>query len=157
MILELHIPGVPAAKGSFRVFRNKATGAPIVAKDSPATESWQRTCKWFAEQLMRRPGMQRIDGPVGVKAALVLPRAKMTKRGLLRSTRWAPDVAPDVDKLLRTTLDGLNKILFEDDCRIVRLETCKVYERQVAHWPSAGVYLSITPVVEGDLYWERCV
>jgi Holliday junction resolvase RusA-like endonuclease len=72
-------------------------------------------------------------GPVRVEIDFYLPRpasVKVTKRPL-------PIVPPDVDKLARAALDGLNQgfdtgkvgdgVIFADDSQVVELVACKYY------------------------------
>ena len=53
------------------------------------------------------------------------------KRQLLKNT--APDhpaVKPDIDKLVRCTLDALSGVAFDDDARIVSLTAHKRYRKR---------------------------
>ncbi len=51
-----------------------------------------------------------------------MPRPKRPKKP-------ACDVRPDIDKMARSTLDGLTGMIFDDDCSVVRLIATKRYAR----------------------------
>ncbi len=140
--IEFFVRGLPAPKGSFDVQPTRYAGMPkaqrqgkrqfVVRKDSPATDVWQKTVGWWATAAMR--GREIFIGPVGVSLLFVMPRVTRTKptaktpQGrVLHSERALPDVKPDIDKLERSTLDGLSGIAFEDDARVVYSQSGKVY------------------------------
>ena len=59
--------------------------------------------------------------PVSVRVDFYLPRPKTVKRQY-------PTVPPDVDKLLRSTLDGITESgIIEDDAQIIEAYTRKMY------------------------------
>ncbi len=133
---QFFVSGVPAPKGSFRVFRNKRTGAPIIAKDSPKTESWHKA---VLEQASQAQGnVPPIKGAVVVALAFLFELPKSKKASEYMSVR------PDCDKLARATLDPLNGILYEDDARIVALNVTKRYVTGVG---STGCFISAAPAV----------
>ena len=62
----------------------------------------------------------QFTGPVSVKVRFFLPRPSTVRREY-------PSVYPDLDKLVRSTLDALNKGVIDDDSRIVDLDAKKRY------------------------------
>jgi Holliday junction resolvase RusA-like endonuclease len=131
MSISFFVPGIPAPKGSFRIFRNKRTGAPIVAKDSKKTQTWHDAVIFHAREHMRsRPP---VAGPVGVDLLFFFERPKSRKKATYM------DVRPDADKLARATLYPMNGIVYEDDARIVHLFVAKKYGSDpgcnIAVWP----------------------
>lgn len=108
-MIRLHVPGVPQPKGSHRLL---SRGDRLVALEPPAHVAWQEAVTWAARAAMRH--REPVDGPVALNAVFTMPRP--------RRPRWdVPAVKPDIDKLLRCLLDGLSRIAYTDDARVVRL------------------------------------
>lgn len=113
--MDLRIDGVPEPAGSPKVIRVK--GRPFIV--------WQQGVKWkkivvkqAAEQLGETP---LIPGPVRVECVFYMPKPKKPMFGV-------PATKPDIDKLLRATLDGLSGLAYEDDARIIELYSRVEYE-----------------------------
>ena len=70
-------------------------------------------------------GRRMFAGAVSVEACFTMRRPKRAKG------REFPSVAPDLDKLLRRTFDGLTSSgVWEDDSRVVSVSASKVYPKQ---------------------------
>lgn len=129
--VRFEVLGTPAPKGSFRISR-KASGAPLVRKDSDATEWWHDAVKRAALRAcanrtpflgceLRTIILFYVRRPVGhygtgKNAGAVKPSAP----------RW-PSIKPDIDKTVRATLDPMQGVVFDDDSRIVKLIAEKHY------------------------------
>jgi Holliday junction resolvase RusA-like endonuclease len=127
--VRIVVEGVPAPKGSFRISSRGRGRKPIVRKDSPKTERWERVVAQTAQVAMA--GRARfVDVPLRVVVYFRMPRplGHYGKRGLLASKANAvPAVKPDIDKLLRSTFDPLEGIVFDQDSRIVEVLAHKGY------------------------------
>lgn len=138
-IVVLDVLGAPAPKGSARAFVNKRTGRAILAP-SGSKQNHERLASWGAAvRLAAHAKLGDARAPRFVDAALEVcvyfrlarpaghwgtgKRAGALKPGAPRR----PRSKPDVDKLVRTTLDALTGIVFDDDSRIVRLVAEKRY------------------------------
>jgi Holliday junction resolvase RusA-like endonuclease len=137
--IRVLVEGIPAPKGSFRIsMRGRRTKSgklrPTVRKDSPATETWERLTGWAGRAAMTDQDM--LTGKaLRVVAYFRMPRpdghyyATGRNAGKLRDgKRWAAAcVKPDIDKLLRSTFDALEGIVYDQDSRIVSVEAHKGY------------------------------
>lgn len=61
-----------------------------------------------------------LKGAVKLDLVFVFKKAKSCKK-TLHTQR------PDIDNLLKSILDGLNKVAFVDDCQVVELNSKKVF------------------------------
>ena len=132
-MISFQVHGTPAPKGSPRVVTRGRGGIPLpyprVLKDSPKTESWHAQVALQAMIAMR--GRQMFVGRalrVGIGFQLLRPAGHYRKDGSLKpSAPSYPQVKPDLDKLVRATLDPLIGICFDEDSRIVQLDASKTY------------------------------
>ena len=132
MTIEMTVLGTPAPKGSPRVVTHGRGGAPLpkprVLKDGPKTVFWHALVADEAQRAMesQKPFIE-VSLSVEITFYLRRPKSHYGKRGLLPSARPYPAVKPDVDKLVRATLDPLQGVVFDDDSRIVSLTAVKRY------------------------------
>lgn len=128
--------GVPAPQGSHKAFvvTSKKTGKPsaIVTDDSSKTKPWKQTVKHAA--LDAADHLPPLDGPVSVMVTFRLPRPKghygtgRNEHLVKNSAPAFPAVKPDLDKLVRSTLDALGEAgVWRDDAQVVQLQVRKVY------------------------------
>jgi len=73
------------------------------------------------------------DRPVMVQITFMFnrPKSHYNSKGQLKPT--APlykQTKPDLDKLCRSTLDGLTNVLLKDDSQVVNLICCKIYAEE---------------------------
>lgn len=127
------IYGEPAPQGSKRAFVHKSTGRAVVIEDSKRTKPWRNAVTSEAVDHLPDPPFED-DTPLEVRLRFLLPRPKGhfgTGRNAGKVKASSPDfpaVRPDVDKLARSTLDGLTDAgLVPDDSRIVSLALEKRY------------------------------
>lgn len=135
------VVGTPAPKGSKSSFVpiNKHTGQPFrrpnggivvstVDGNAPAVKAWHGDVALAAREAMHGLPMF-VGNPLGVAVVfrLVRPAGHFGKRGLKPTAPRFPSVKPDLDKLLRATMDPLEGIVFDGDSRIARFEVTKVY------------------------------
>lgn len=113
------VSGIPAPQGSKR-----HVGHGILIESSKAVKPWREAVTWAAVEHMNGKVRPVITGPVEICITFYLPRPTTGKA----RKRASPCVKPDLDKLVRSTFDALKTAgLYEDDSRVVRLTTEKLY------------------------------
>jgi hypothetical protein len=134
--LRFWVPGLPAPKGSPQVVTKGKGGVPLpfprVVADTKATKQWQSAVATSSLYAMR--GRKLWSGDSCCLVAVFAFESPATRYGTGRnagelkpSARVAVCVKPDVDKLVRTTLDGMCGIVFDDDSRVVCASAWKTY------------------------------
>lgn len=128
MIFTFRVHGLPAPQGS-----KKHVGNGIMVESSAKVKPWRQDVKYAALEDLPAAGYP-IIGPVRVQVTFYLPRPKGHYRtgrnaGLLRdSAPLFPHTKPDVDKLLRSTLDGMGEAgVWRDDSQVVGVGMWKRY------------------------------
>ncbi len=137
-MITLDILGTPAPKGSSRAFMNRSTGRAVLAPGGSAVnalkiKAWSTSVR---EQALLALPEQCVE-PVFVNTPLVVV---IVFRMARPSGHWgkgknagkisskaaaAPMSKPDIDKLVRATLDALTGLVFDDDSRISQLSAVK--------------------------------
>lgn len=117
--ISITVYGTPAPQGS-KKYAGHRKGKPLLLEMSKKLKPWREVVHWAAK--MTR---QHISGPIEVSATFTLRRPK----GVSKEARPFPDVYPDLDKLLRSTMDGLKTAgAIDDDAKVVRFHNVeKVY------------------------------
>lgn len=121
--------GTPAPQGSKR-----HVGGGRMVESSKKVGPWRDSVAHAARQAYQGPA---LDGPLSVTVAFRFPAtSSWRKADKVRGWRWK-DRTPDLDKLLRSTFDGMKSAgLIADDARIVKVEAEK-YETD--GWLGASV------------------
>jgi Holliday junction resolvase RusA-like endonuclease len=139
-VLEIHIVGVPAPQGSKSAFTNKYTGKAQMKESSAKTLApWRQDVKTAAIDAIAASGYMPPSETVGVSMHVTFLLAR--PKGHFRTGRNAhllrdgaplrPTTRPDVDKLLRSTLDALKVAgVYRDDSHVVTVTGRKVYARE---------------------------
>ena len=124
---ELTVLGVPAPQGSkSAVVRG---GRAVLIEGASTTgrrkhQAWREAVAWQARQAALEGGALDDDIPVSVYVCFILPKPKSRPK----KARWA-DRKPDLDKLIRSTLDGLSDGgLVRHDSRVVKVAAEKRYQ-----------------------------
>lgn len=109
--LAFRVDGFPQTKGSWKVAGRKRNGAPRMLPDNPEETAWAESVAWVARSVLRghRPDDRRYA--VALDFTLVPPKGRAHRR--------------DIDKLARSCLDALTKIVWNDDEQVDRLEVVK--------------------------------
>ena len=124
--------GDPQPKGSTRAFAMPIKGDPKGRYRAVTTSANKKLKPWSAEMRVaarEAAGEKFFRGAivVTVEFGLVRPKSvKVTKRPY-------PSVKPDLDKLVRATIDTLSGVLFEDDAQVVAVQATKVYSTGAAY------------------------
>lgn len=142
--LEFFVFGNPAPKGSMRAAGNRVIpgGSP---QNAANLRSWESAVRAGATNALLSavpfngsvngvPAIMFMGVPIRFTATFRMVRlmSHFAKKGeaagrvLLSAPRY-PVGKPDMDKLLRTTLDALTKLVFDDDSRVAETLMRKVY------------------------------
>lgn len=145
--LRFRVYGIPAPQGSKQGFAFKRRDGRLgvaMKESSEKVTPWRQDVAAAALEAARQAGLGSagIDWPVIVEIRFLRsrPKSHYGARGLRPSAPRFPHGKPDVDKLGRSTLDGL--IVLRDDSLVVDLIGRKRYaERDQA----PGAYITIEP------------
>jgi crossover junction endodeoxyribonuclease RusA len=134
MGLDFRVYGTPAPQGSKR-----HVGNGIMVESSKRVKPWRQDVKHAAlDALGHRPlatsDPHPLEGPLCVRVTFLLPRPRAhygTGRNAAVLKPSAPtyhDKRPDLDKLLRSTLDALGEAgVWRDDSQVAEVQTVKRY------------------------------
>lgn len=110
------VVGVPAPQGSKKYVGHRA-GKPVLLESSAKVRPWRAA---VAQAAALHPPLP--EGAVTVEVVFRLPRPKSLPKRVTTHTR-----KPDLDKLVRSTLDALSGVLYADDNRVDTLTARKTY------------------------------
>lgn len=128
MTVKFEIPGEPVAQGRPRV--STINGSPRLY-DAPKSASYKGVVALFAKHAMR--GRDPIDSAVRMEITVLktVPRSWSKKKtAAALSGEVKPTTRPDVDNYTKAILDGINGIVFIDDCQVTHLTVSKQYAQQ---------------------------
>lgn len=131
--VTIKVLGIPAPKGSKEamVVPGKNGGRPrAVTYEGKKSRSWEALVRdAVLATIGERSAPVFIEQPIRVALLFRLPRpaGHWGKRGLRASAPQFPHRKPDIDKLVRSTLDALTGSVFDDDARVVHVTADKVY------------------------------
>ena len=111
-------------------------------------ESSKKVKPWrFAvNQAALETGHEMFDGPVyvGITFLFTRPKAHYNTKGILKPNAPFHKVSkPDIDKLCRSTLDGITGILLKDDSQVACLMATKQYANEGEY---IGAIITINPL-----------
>ncbi|WP_210651318.1 RusA family crossover junction endodeoxyribonuclease [Nocardioides sp. SYSU D00065] len=151
-ILTIHVIGTPAPQGSKRAF--VVNGKAVLAESSKKVKPWRQDVKSAVEDLasdglVRSLEQLPLTGPLEVSIDFYLPRPGYHFRtgkhaGELKDNAPAyVDKKPDVDKLLRSTLDGLKEAgVYRDDAQVAIATGVKHYANA-----ATGARIAVRPLI----------
>lgn len=97
-------------------------GRAVVVEQSDKVKPWRQAVV-SAVMEVRASDSAQLDGPLNVAITFYMPRPKSVPK-----SRTFPSVKPDLDKLIRSTLDGLTDSgLWHDDAQVTHLIATKQY------------------------------
>ena len=117
--MHIRVYGDPAPQGSKtgRVINGKA----IMWESSKKLPGWRESVVMAAKVSLMENNNMQILGPVTLHCTFYIPKPKSV-------TRKYPNVAPDLDKLLRGIGDALQIAgVISNDAQIVSIDAHKVY------------------------------
>lgn len=107
--------------------RVSSRGGYVRVYDPPKVKNFKRILRSLAANQYSRPP---LIGPLSVSLTFYRPVQKSiskTERERRLTNRSKPVVKPDTDNYIKSTLDALNGVLWEDDSQIVKLTAEKRY------------------------------
>lgn len=110
------------------------------------TRSYENMIGAEAKLVMLQTRRELMYGPVimTLTAVFAIPKSwTMAKKRLAREGLIYPTVKPDFDNILKIT-DGLNGVVYQDDCQVVRCFEDKRYG------DTPGMWISIQEIAEGQ-------
>lgn len=145
-MLTVSVVGTPAPQGSKR-----HVGNGVMVESSKKVKPWRQDVRAAAIEALPSV-LHPLIGPVRVHVTFYLSRPRGhygtgRNAGLLRKSAptW-PAVKPDVDKLLRSTLDALGEAgVWRDDSQVVGVSAWKRYDDQRP--PGASIVIESLGVV----------
>ena len=132
MKIEFFVPEI-RGKGRPRLTKNG------VAFTDAKTRSYENLVKLLAMQAMEKAGAQMTDKPVKaiINAYFEIPKSYTKKKVQAIINGEIKPAKPDLDNILKSLLDGCNKIIFKDDVQIYTLTATKSYITKLNRY---GVY-----------------
>ena len=142
------VHGTPAPQGSKR-----HVGRGIMVESSAKVKPWREAVKWAIWENRRLtiddagPRPIRADqfaGPVEVTAIFTLPKPASSPK----NRRTWPHRRPDLDKLIRSTLDGIGESgLWKDDAQVVSIHAHKRFPNEGPDaLPHPGAVIYVVPL-----------
>lgn len=129
--VQFFATGTPAPQGSKNGYYRG--GRVVLVESSKKVKPWRAIVAQTAALACR----ESIDGPVSVQLEFVLPRPKSLPKKVTHMVK-----KPDLDKLIRSTLDALSGIAYVDDNRVARIVATKRYARD---GEQTGATIHVTP------------
>lgn len=128
--MKFTIWGKPKAKGRPRLSTYNGFARAYTPKD---TIEYENLIKLSYLQASETQEKLEYEKPISLKvvAYYQIPKSvsKISKEKMLNG-EILPCVKPDIDNILKSVLDSLNKIAFKDDTQVVRLFATKYYSEQ---------------------------
>jgi crossover junction endodeoxyribonuclease RusA len=119
--LAYWVTGTPAPQGSKTAYPNK--GKVVLIESSKKVRPWRDAVAYTTITAAADHGWTALDEAVQISIYFYLARPKSVPK-----RRIKPEVAPDLDKLARSTLDGIVTAgVISDDARVVSLDLDKSY------------------------------
>lgn len=154
--LVINVVGTPAPQGSKKGFYNHATGRVQMKESSAKVKPWRQDVVTSVQNLrddladgfVNSVGQLPLAGPLQVDVTFFLARPGYhfgtgKNKQLLKPT--APSYVekkPDVDKLIRSTLDGLKEAgVYRDDAQVAVVHGVKRYANA-----ATGARITIRPL-----------
>lgn len=150
--VRLRVYGTPAPQGSKTAVMVGGHARVIEGRASSgrqAHKSWRDAVATTAADWQAEHDAPLLEGPVRLEAVFILHRPK----SVTRKRRPYPTTRPDLDKLLRSTLDSLTGRILGDDSQIVSIDALKVYD-DVAP-PGALLRLTEVPALVTSALMDR--
>lgn len=124
-MISFKVEGIPRPQGSKR-----HVGGGRMIESSKHVAAWREWVRMRAAEAMA--GRAPFTGPVSVEAVFwfVRPKSHFKGTSVRESAPLLPASRPDVDKLLRASLDAMTGIVFVDDSQVCMLLGCKEYHKQ---------------------------
>ncbi len=123
MIYEFEVPGKVIGKGRPRL--NSYTG---VVYTPTRTKDYESLVEQYF--LLKYPRFKALEGRIKVSIIAYFSIPKTTKKtdiNEMLENNISPTKKPDIDNIVKSILDSMNKFAFKDDNQITKLEVEKKY------------------------------
>ena len=123
MIYEFEVPGKIIGKGRPRI--NSYTG---VVYTPTRTKDYESLVEQYF--LLKYPRFKVLEGRIKVSIIAYFSIPKTTKKADINEmleNNISPTKKPDIDNIVKSILDSMNKFAFKDDNQITKLEVEKKY------------------------------
>lgn len=123
MIYEFEVPGKVIGKGRPRL--NSYTG---VVYTPTRTKDYETLVEQYF--LLKYPRFKPLEGRIKVNIIAYFSIPKTTKKSEINEmleNNISPTKKPDIDNIVKSILDSMNKFAFKDDNQITKLEVEKKY------------------------------
>ena len=123
MIYEFEVPGKVIGKGRPRL--NSYTG---VVYTPTRTKDYESLVEQYF--LLKYPRFKVLEGRIKVSIIAYFSIPKTTKKtdiNEMLENNISPTKKPDIDNIVKSILDSMNKFAFKDDNQITKLEVEKKY------------------------------
>ena len=111
----------PAPQGSKTYMGKSRFGKALLIESCPRVKTWRNLVYKVARKFIKTP----IEGPCEVKLVFKLIRRKSDFNSKGELKKQAPKYyiikKNDLDKLVRSTLDGLTGVAYKDDSQVIRI------------------------------------
>lgn len=140
MRISFHVSGKPRTKGNFKPFKNKKTGKTCLVPPKAAND-WEELVKVMAliateADARNGGGGWPASSPVYVWMYFnfVRPKSHHVSNDKSKPVKESSPLQPtgregDIDKLARAVLDGITKVIVDDDSQVVGLTATKSFGR----------------------------
>ena len=119
MMINFFVEGEPAPQGSKNGFVKN--GRVVMVESSKKVKPWRSAVTEQTACYLSWNTLEAMTTPVEIALVFHLPRPKSVTRD------W-PSVKPDLDKLIRSTFDGLTTGgLYTDDALVIAVSASKQY------------------------------
>ena len=123
MIYEFEVPGKVIGKGRPRL--NSYTG---VVYTPTRTKDYESLLEQYF--LLKYPRFKALEGRIKINIIAYFSIPKTTKKADINEmleNNISPTKKPDIDNIVKSILDSMNKFAFKDDNQITKLEVEKKY------------------------------
>ena len=124
MQITFKIIGNPHAKGRPRFSR---TGAFVKTYTDAETKAYEELVAFSAKRAMGSSEPLKTALEAYLYFSIPIPKSYSKKRTQACLSGLERPIRKDLDNLCKSVLDGMNKIVYEDDGQIVALHSTKVY------------------------------
>lgn len=126
MMYEFEVPGKITGKGRPRVNTQTA-----IAYTPAKTKDYEELIKQYF--IIKNRGIKPLEGRIAItiKAFISIPKTVSKKeREEMLEANISPTKKPDIDNIAKIVLDALNKLAFNDDNQVTRLNLEKIYSEE---------------------------
>lgn len=121
-MISIQVYAKPEPQGSARAFIRG--GRAVITSANKKLKPFRSEVTGCAIEAMGKQVMPRFAKHVPVRLAITFT---FLKSDSIPKKRFFPVVKPDLDKILRATLDSLTGVIFHDDAQVVEVTTRKIY------------------------------